>query len=96
MALKRNHKAGHTIELIGCSIEYLRRHLESQFVGGMTWNNYGLYGWHIDHIIPLSYFDFTDPEQQRRAWHYTNLRPMWAVDNIRKGNKLIEVQLVLL
>jgi len=96
MALKRNHKAGHTIELIGCSIKYLRRHLENQFIEGMTWDNYGLHGWHIDHIIPLSYFSHSDPDQQKRAWHYTNLRPMWAVDNIRKGNKIIEVQLVLL
>ena len=94
--LKNNTKHGHTIELLGCSVEYLRHHLENQFTEGMAWDNYGRSGWHIDHIIPLSYFDMSDPEQQRRAWHYTNLRPMWAGDNIRKSNKIIEVQLILL
>jgi len=93
---KRYSKGSHTEELLGCSIEYLCQYLESQFVDGMTWNNYGVRGWHIDHIIPLSYFDFSDLGQQKRAWHYTNLRPMWAGDNIRKGNKIIEMQLVLL
>jgi hypothetical protein len=95
-ALRNNIKAGHTIELLGCPIEDLRSYLENLFQPGMTWDNYGKYGWHIDHIIPLSYFDFNDPEQQKRAWHYTNLRPMWAIDNIKKGNKIFEVQLVLL
>ena len=95
-AFRCNTKAGHTVELLGCSIEYLRNYLERQFELGMTWDNYGVHGWQIDHIIPLSYFNFSDPDQQKRACHYTNLRPMWAVDNIRKSNKLIEVQLVLL
>jgi 5-methylcytosine-specific restriction endonuclease McrA len=95
-AIKHNAKAGHTIELLGCSIEYFRAHLENQFTEGMTWDNYGYRGWHIDHIIPLSYFDHNDPEQQKRAWHYTNLQPLWARDNIRKSNKIEERQLVLL
>lgn len=95
-ALKRNTKSGHTIELLGCSIEYLRYHLENQFTEGMTWDNYGLYGWHIDHIIPVSYFDHSDPEQQKRAWHYTNLQPLWAKDNLRKWKHIEEYQLVLL
>jgi len=95
-SLRRNIRAGHTVELLGCSIEYLRLYLEGQFTEGMTWDNYGRHGWHIDHIIPLSYFDFTDPEQQKRAWHYTNLRPLWAIDNLRKNNKIVEIQLVLL
>lgn len=95
-ALNGNDKSDHTIELLGCSIEYLRHYLEDQFVEGMTWDNYGRNGWHIDHIIPLSYFDFTDPEQQKRAWHYTNLRPLWAIDNMQKGNKIEERQLILL
>jgi 5-methylcytosine-specific restriction endonuclease McrA len=95
-ALKNNAKAGHTVELLGCSIEDLRSHLEQQFTPGMTWDNYGVHGWQIDHIIPLSYFNLSDPEQQKRAWHYTNLQPLWAVDNIRKSNKIIEIQLILL
>lgn len=95
-AFKNNTKSGRTVELLGCSIEYLRQYLENQFTEGMTWSNYGLHGWHLDHIIPVSYFDLSDPEQQKRAWHYTNLRPMWAIDNIQKSNKIIEIQLVLL
>jgi hypothetical protein len=95
-ALKGNVKHSHTAELIGCSVECLRYHLEGQFVEGMTWDNYGRYGWHIDHIIPLSYFDFSDPEEQKRAWHYTNLQPLWAADNLRKSNKIEERQLILL
>ena len=89
-------KAGHTEELLGCSIEEVRNHLERLFQPGMTWDNWGKYGWHIDHIIPVSYFDFSDPEQQYWAFHYTNLQPLWAVDNLRKGNKIKERQLVLL
>ena len=96
IAFKNNAKSGRTIELLGCSIEELKNHLERLFPPGMSWGNYGRYGWHIDHIIPLSYFDMSDPEQQKRAWHYTNLQPLWAQDNIRKKNKIIEVQLVLL
>lgn len=95
-ALNRNTKSGHTVELLGCSIEYLRHYLENQFTEGMAWNNYGVHGWHIDHVIPLSYFDLTDPSQQRRAWHYTNLQPLWARDNLKKKSKIIEIQLILL
>ena len=95
-ALTRGRKVSHTTELLGCSIEELRDYLERLFLPGMTWGNYGKDGWHIDHIIPLSYFDMSNPEQQKRAWHYTNLQPLWAKDNIRKSNKIIEQQLVLL
>lgn len=87
---------GRSMSLIGCSISELRSYLESRLQPGMTWDNYGNNGWHIDHIIPLSYFDFSDPEQQKRAWHYTNLQPLWARDNLRKSNKIEERQLVLL
>jgi HNH endonuclease. len=53
----------------------------------MSWDNYGRDGWHIDHIRPCASFDLTDPEQQRQCFHYTNLQPLWAADNIRKGAK---------
>ena len=95
-SIKNNKRYKHSLDLLGCSVEEARTHLENQFTEGMTWDNYGKNGWHIDHIIPLSYFDFSDPEQQKRAWHYTNLQPLWAIDNIRKSNKIIEVQLILL
>jgi hypothetical protein len=55
----------------------------------MTWDNYGMYGWHIDHINPLSSFDLSDRNQFLEACHYTNLQPLWAQDNLIKSNKLI-------
>jgi hypothetical protein len=77
-----------TIELLGCSIEELKQYLESQFKEGMSWDNYGINGWHIDHIVPCASFDLTNPEQQKTCFHYTNLQPLWAIDNIKKGCKL--------
>jgi hypothetical protein len=82
---KGGAKSGSTIELTGCTIEDLRRHLEAQFADGMSWDNYGRTGWHIDHIRPCASFDLSDPNQQRQCFHYTNLQPLWAADNIRKG-----------
>jgi len=76
------------MELIGCSVEVLWSHIESQFTTGMTKENYGVHGWHIDHIIPCDSFDFSDPEQQKQCFHYTNLQPLWAKDNIAKSNKI--------
>jgi hypothetical protein len=85
--LKGNNKSQHSIELIGCSSKELESYLENQFTEGMTWENYGYYGWHIDHIKPCSSFDLTDPEQQKLCFHYSNLQPLWAKDNIKKSNK---------
>lgn len=87
-ALTGGRKAGATADLVGCTMEELRCHLERQFLPGMTWENYGKHGWHIDHIRPCASFDLTDPEQQRQCFHYTNLQPLWALDNIRKGAKV--------
>lgn len=81
-------KAGRTLRLVGCSAEQLREWLESKFLPGMTWENRGRHGWHIDHIVPLAKFDLSDPEQQAAAFHYTNLQPLWAKDNHRKSNKV--------
>jgi hypothetical protein len=72
-------------ELVGCSLSQLLRHLESKFLLGMSWDNRNQ--WHIDHIKPLCAFDLTDPEQQAVAFHYSNLQPLWAVDNMRKGRR---------
>lgn len=77
-----------TMELCGCSISHLKKYLESLFTDGMSWENYGLYGWHIDHIIPCASFDLTNPVQQKKCFHYTNLQPLWADINIDKSNKL--------
>ena len=84
-ALKRKYKSKSTIKLLGCSIEECWQHLESKFQPGMTKENHGL--WHVDHIRPCASFDLTDPEQQKICFHYTNLEPMWAIDNLKKGAK---------
>ena len=76
-------------DLLGASIETVRRHIESQFLPGMGWHNHGIHGWHIDHKRPLASFDLTDPNQLREAAHYTNLSPLWAYDNWSKGAKVI-------
>jgi hypothetical protein len=86
--LKQNKDSKRSIELIGCSISELKTHLEKQFDNKMSWKNYGTY-WHIDHIIPCSSFDFTDPTQQQKCFNYTNLQPLEAKANIRKGNKIL-------
>jgi len=82
-------KAYRTVELLGCTIEHSRTHLESLFQDGMTWENHGTHGWHIDHIKPCAAFDLTDPEQQKQCFHYTNLQPLWAEDNLKKSDKFV-------
>lgn len=79
-----------TIELIGCDISFLKKHLESNFKDGMSWSNYGRYGWHIDHIKPCSKFDLSNKEEQKKCFNYTNLQPLWWLDNIKKSNKYEE------
>jgi hypothetical protein len=85
-ALKNNIKRGHTLELLGCSIEFFRKNLESQFTEGMNWNNYGRGGWVIDHIRPCSSFDLSKKSEQMLCEHYTNKQPLWEVDNLKKSN----------
>ena len=77
-------KCGGTMELVGCSVQELCNHLEALFEPGMTWDNWGRHGWHVDHIRPCASFDLTDLEQQKQCFHYTNLQPMWAKDNREK------------
>jgi hypothetical protein len=83
-------RAGSAVRDLGCSVAALKAHLESQFKDGMTWSNQGIDGWHIDHIVPLAYFDLTDRREFLIACHYTNLQPMWAKDNMLKSNQLSE------
>ena len=89
-ALNGKSKSARTLELLGCTVEQARQHLESQFKEGMTWENYGIYGWHVDHIVPCASFDMTKEAEQRKCFHYTNLQPLWAKDNLAKGNKYQE------
>jgi len=74
--------------LVDFTLLQLMKHLEKQFLPGMTWNNYGK--WHIDHKVPLSVFNFKNPNDLdfKRAWALKNLQPLWSTDNIRKGAKL--------
>jgi hypothetical protein len=76
-----------TYEMIGCTPQELRDYIESKFVDGMSWDNYGLRGWHIDHIIPLSSTKIK--EEIIKLNHYTNLQPLWATDNLKKGSKIL-------
>lgn len=82
----QTEKKGKSIDYLGCSLQELKQYLESKFLPGMTWENYGIYGWHIDHIFPLSKVDLTDKDAVPKVLHYTNLQPLWAADNIKKGN----------
>lgn len=74
-------------ELIGCGWRQVREHLEAKFTPGMSWETYGIHGWHIDHIRPLASFDLTKTEECKAAFHYTNLQPLWAKDNLAKKDK---------
>lgn len=86
----KSEKAGRRWEsLAGYTLNDLVQHLERQFLHGMTWGNYG--DWHIDHIRPVSSFMYASAEDQefRDCWALTNLRPMWALDNITKGGQKV-------
>jgi len=83
-------KIDSTKNLLGCSLQKLKQHLEKRFKKGMTWNNYGRYGWHIDHIIPCCNFNLNKPSEQKKCFHYTNLQPLWAEENLRKHKHLIK------
>lgn len=88
-------KKGHIMELLGISLTEYRKYLEKQFQPGMSWGNWGSYRvetpqvWNIEHTIPVATFNLTNPEEQRRAFHYTNTTPMWGKENLEKGAKLI-------
>ena len=83
-ALDGNFKRGSAVGDLGCSIKQFKKHIELQFQEGMTWDNHGKYGWHLDHKIPLSKFDLTDRQQLLIALNYTNYQPLWAKDNLSK------------
>ena len=104
LALKSYKKSASLKVLLGCELDFFREYLESKFTTGMTWGNYGVAGWHIDHIKPCSSFDLSDPEQQKKCFHYTNTQPLWAttaiaisygegpdyIGNLEKSNKITQ------
>lgn len=84
--IRNNKRAGSAVKDLGCTLGELKNHLESQFTEGMTWDNYG--EWHIDHMYPLSRVDLTNREEFLKVCNYKNLQPLWAIDNLKKSNKL--------
>jgi len=80
------YRSKKTLDIVGCTPQELKEHLEKQFSNGMTWEN--RIEWHIDHIIPLSLAKTED--ELYKLCHYTNLQPLWAVENMKKGNKIVE------
>ena len=95
LSFKKNshHKNSKTKEILGCSIDYFKIHLQNQFTKGMTWENAG--EWHLDHIYPISLAKNED--ELIRLNHYTNFQPLWAKENIQKSNKIIDnKQLILI
>ena len=85
-AVKNNIKCESTEKLIGCSIKELKNYLKARFVKNMTFDNYGK--WHIDHIKPCDSFDLSKNKEQKKCFHYSNLQPLWALDNLKKGSKI--------
>ena len=86
-AVKGGYKSGSAVADLGCSIEEFHSYLESKFKEGMSWDNHG--EWEIDHIRPLCSFNLVNREELLQACHYTNMQPLWKLENIRKSGKLV-------
>lgn len=88
-ALKNNQKQGSILQLLGCSIEQFKSYIEGQFKEGMSWDNHGYRGWHLDHKMPISKFDLSKKDELSQACHYTNFQPLWAEENFLKRDKIL-------
>jgi len=87
LALKNKiKKTGSTVDLLGCSLEYFRKYFEKKFTKGMNWSVIDKI--HIDHIIPCASFDLMNESEQKKCFHYTNLQPLWAMENLQKGARI--------
>ncbi len=86
--INNNSKTARTKELLGCDVPYLKSILVLKFTEGMSWENYNYNGWHLDHILPCYYFDFSNPIHQKVCFNYRNLQPLWGEDNMSKGASL--------
>ena len=84
-ALNGQQKDETTLDLLGCNLDKFKKYFESKFIQGMSWENHGQ--WHIDHIKPCLLFDLSKPEERRACFHYTNLQPLWAKENLLKKAK---------
>jgi len=89
-ALNGRRKAETTMALLGCNISFFKTYIESAFKTNMNWQNHGSGDgkWQLDHIVPCASFDLSDPEQQKKCFHYTNMQPLWAYENLQKSDKL--------
>ncbi|HEY0090274.1 MAG TPA: hypothetical protein VGB37_15605 [Candidatus Lokiarchaeia archaeon] len=92
MVLKNNHEHFSFLELVGCTKLQFKKHIESLFKNGMNWNNHNLKGWHLDHIKSVSSFKLGKIKNKnglnkkiKECFHYTNLQPLWANENLKKG-----------
>jgi len=85
--LKKYKKNNNTFKIIGCSPSELKCYIENLFTEGMSWENHGSFGWHIDHIVPLS--SANTEEEIYKLCHYSNLQPLWAIENLQKGSKVL-------
>lgn len=80
-------KSNRTIALLGCSVDFLKQHIENNFKEGMAWDNYGK--WEIDHITPCYKFNLSKIKEQNRCFNYLNLQPLWANENASKGGRIL-------
>ena len=85
-ALTKGVKSASSQKMLGCTMDEYKIYLESLFVEGMSWDNYG--DWHVDHIRPCADFDFEIISEQEACFHYSNTQPLWASDNFQKGDRL--------
>jgi hypothetical protein len=92
--IKKRSGRSSTESLLGCTFEEFRNYIEAQFIRGINWKNYGSH-WHLDHIIPVTAFDLGNPEHLKRCFHFSNLRPLPARENLSKGSKITDPQLRL-
>lgn len=90
IVLQKNHSSNEFIPFLNCSVKHFIDFIESQFTEGMSWENYGYHGWHIDHYVPYSFFNCKDLSDMKLCWNYQNLRPLWEKDNLDKCTKVPE------
>jgi hypothetical protein len=88
--VRKENKYNSALVLLGCSVDQLKQHLELQFKPRMSWSNYGK--WHIDHIKPCAKFNLSKASEQRRCFHYTNLQPLWAKENLQKKDSYVSTK----
>ena len=88
-AIKNKSKKGSAVRDLGCTISEFQIYIEKRFRPGMTWNNWKIDGWHLDHIVPLAKFDLTNIEEFKKAVHYSNMQPLWARENCKKGSLIL-------